>query len=75
MNPSKQPELPSGAGLLRTVEPGTAESGVSRPTRCGADEPDWAGRPLERGGQPRLRALLEASGPGLSGTDEPELVT
>ena len=52
MNPSKQPELPSGAGLLRTVEPGAAESRDGRPTRCGADEPDWAGRPLERGVEP-----------------------
>ena len=40
MNPSKQPKLPSGAGLLRTVEPGAAESSDGRPTRCGADEPD-----------------------------------
>ena len=75
MNPSKQPELPSGAGLLRTVEPGAAESRVSRPTRCGADEPVRAGRPLERGVEPCLRSLLEAGGPGLSGADEPELVT
>ena len=52
MNPSKQPKLPSGAGLLRTVEPGAAESRAGRPTRCGADEPDWAGRPLGRGVEP-----------------------
>lgn len=52
MNPSKQPELPSGAGLLRTVEPGAAESSDGRPTRCGADEPVRAGRPLERGVEP-----------------------
>ena len=31
MNPSEQPKLPSGAGLLRTVEPGAAESSDGRP--------------------------------------------
>ena len=48
MNPSKQPELPSGAGLLRTVEPGAA---VSWRDRCSALR---LGSLAETGCRPRL---------------------